>query len=112
MSIIIFPAVIVIILEFAAFAAPTVILLQIICARRSGEFFSLTQSATIFKIAKNLEDCSYIFFLLLRKQRKNSAYHEETVRWRFSATLKKKKKSTITRIKSKYYKNKVEMFQE
>uniref|UniRef100_A0A9J8BSY1 Ig-like domain-containing protein n=2 Tax=Cyprinus carpio TaxID=7962 RepID=A0A9J8BSY1_CYPCA len=49
--------VIVIIVEFAVFAAPTVILLQIICARRAGEFFSLTQSATIFKIAKT-EDCS------------------------------------------------------
>ncbi len=36
-SIIIFPAVIVIIVEFAVFAAPTVILLQIICARRAGE---------------------------------------------------------------------------
>ncbi len=32
-----FPAVIVIIVEFAVFAAPTVILLQIICARRAGE---------------------------------------------------------------------------
>ncbi len=40
----VFPAVIVIIVEFAAFAAHTVILLQIICARRAGEFFSLTQS--------------------------------------------------------------------
>uniref|UniRef100_A0A8C1X0L7 Ig-like domain-containing protein n=1 Tax=Cyprinus carpio TaxID=7962 RepID=A0A8C1X0L7_CYPCA len=30
--------VMVIIVEFAAFAAPTVILLQIICARRAGEF--------------------------------------------------------------------------
>ncbi len=37
-SIIIFPAVIVIIVELAVFAAPTVILLQIICARRAGEF--------------------------------------------------------------------------
>uniref|UniRef100_A0A672LDL0 Ig-like domain-containing protein n=1 Tax=Sinocyclocheilus grahami TaxID=75366 RepID=A0A672LDL0_SINGR len=45
-------SVIVIIVEFAVFAAPTVILLQIICARRTGEFFSLTQSATIFKIAQ------------------------------------------------------------
>jgi len=33
-----FPAVIVIIVEMAVFAAPTVILLQIICARRAGEF--------------------------------------------------------------------------
>ncbi|KAL1279383.1 hypothetical protein QQF64_026056, partial [Cirrhinus molitorella] len=32
---IIFPAVIVIIVEFAVFAAPTVILLQIICERRA-----------------------------------------------------------------------------
>ncbi|KAI2646391.1 Contactin-3 [Labeo rohita] len=36
--------VIVIIVEFAVFAAPTVILLQIICARRAGECFFLKQT--------------------------------------------------------------------